>query len=73
LLFGGLVIGFFGGIGAVVADLLFLSKSFGLIAQWGLGAAVASFLLFGMTLSTFDWLGNLKSVREERRKARMKK
>ena len=73
MLFGGLVIGFFGGIGAVLADIFFLSKSFGPIAQWGLAAAVASFLLFGMTLSTFDWLGNLKSSREERRKAKMKK
>jgi nitrate/nitrite transporter NarK len=72
LLFGGLVVGFFGGICAVGADVLFLSKSFGLIAQWGLAAAVASFLLFGMTLSTFDWLGNLKSSREEKRKAKAK-
>jgi hypothetical protein len=72
LLFGGLIVGFLGGIGAVVVDVLFLSKSFGPVAQWGLAAAAGSFMLFGLTLSTFDWLGNLKSRREEKRKAKKK-
>jgi hypothetical protein len=73
LLFAALIIGFFGGIGAAIADELFLSQSFGPLAQWGLGAAVGSLVLLGIALLTFDWLSYLKSIRSEGRNGKLRR
>ena len=54
LVFGGLALAIVGGVGAVAIDLLFLSKSFGMVAQWGLGAFVVGFSGLGLAFSVSD-------------------
>lgn len=69
LVIGGAFMGIVGGVCAVVADLVFFSKSFGVVAQWGAGAFVASFLGLGLMLSLNDWKLDWRARREAARKA----
>jgi small-conductance mechanosensitive channel len=66
----GLFLAIVGGIGAIVVDLLFLSRSFGQIAQLGLAASLAGFLGLVLFFSVSDWLTNWKAKRKAARDAR---
>jgi len=63
------VVAIVGGIGAIAADLLFYSKTFGLIAQLGLAATVGGFFSIGLISATSEGIGKLIDWRKSRRKA----
>jgi hypothetical protein len=57
-----------GGIGAIAADLLFYSKTFGPIAQLGLAATVGGFICIGLISATSEGIWKLNNWRKSRRK-----
>jgi hypothetical protein len=69
LLIFALVIGIVGGIAAIAIDLLFLSKSFGMVAQVGTASAVVGFLGFGL-ISMIGDLAAWNAKQKARRRAR---
>ena len=69
-LFCGLVAGIVGGIGAMLVDLLFLSNSFGYVAQWGIAAFLVGLIGFGLMSAIGDfvvWTGKRKAARNDRK------
>ena len=67
LFISALVAGIGGGIVAIGADMFFLSRSFGRVAQWGLGALVAGFCGFGLMNLTAEGHSKWQAWRAKKR------
>jgi hypothetical protein len=70
LVFISVFVAIVGGIGAIAADLLFYSKTFGPIAQLGLAATLGGFICIGLISATSEGIGKLINWRKSRRKAK---
>jgi hypothetical protein len=69
LVISALVVGIVGGIAAVAIDLLFLSKSLGLVAQWGIASLVIGVLGFAL-MSLVGDIAAWSAKRKARRRIR---